>query len=189
MKLLGLLFLIYKWKDYMVASLHLFIFFAFLGPHLQHMEVPRLRVQMELPACNTATATATWVPSRVCNPHHNSGQHQTLNSISEARDWTCILMDTSWVVSTEPQWELCIFLNTNLFFFLFFLQPHVQHMEVSRKEVESELQLQAHATAMATWDPSQIYDLCCSLWQCQTLNLLSKAGDWTTNLRETTSGS
>ena len=36
-----------------------FFFFAFLGPHLQHMEIPRLGVQLELqlPAYTTATAT------------------------------------------------------------------------------------------------------------------------------------
>ena len=36
-----------------------FIFFVFLGPHLQHMEVLRLGVQSELwpLACTTATAT------------------------------------------------------------------------------------------------------------------------------------
>ena len=32
----------------------LFVFFAFLEPHLQHMEVPRLGVELEL---HTATAT------------------------------------------------------------------------------------------------------------------------------------
>ena len=31
-------------------------------------------------------------------------QHQILNPLNEARDWTCILMDTGWVL--EPQQEL-----------------------------------------------------------------------------------
>ena len=37
----------------------LFLLFAFLGPHLQRMEVPWLGVQSELqlPACTAATAT------------------------------------------------------------------------------------------------------------------------------------
>ena len=41
-------------------------------------------------------------------------------------------------------------------FFLFFLQ----HMEVPRLGVESELQLLAYTTAMATPEPSCICDLC-----------------------------
>ena len=49
-------------------------------------------------------------------------------------------------------------------------------MEVLRLGVKSELQLQAHATAMATLDPSHIYDLHCSLWQCWILNPLSQGG-------------
>ena len=36
-----------------------FFFFFFLGPHLQHREVPRLRVESELQLPATATATAT----------------------------------------------------------------------------------------------------------------------------------
>ena len=37
-------------------------FFAFSGPHLQHMEVPRLGVTSELQLLASAitTATATW---------------------------------------------------------------------------------------------------------------------------------
>ena len=40
-------------------SLPSFLFFCFLGPHSQHMEVPRLGVELELqlPAYTTATAT------------------------------------------------------------------------------------------------------------------------------------
>ena len=41
----------------------------------------------------------------------------------------------------------------------FFLGPHLQHMEVSRLGVESELQLLAYTTAAAMPDPSRICDL------------------------------
>ena len=46
-----------------------FLSFVFLGPHPQRMEVPRLGVKSEryLPAYTTATATATWDPSHICN--------------------------------------------------------------------------------------------------------------------------
>ena len=43
-----------------------------------------------------ATATATGDPSHVCELHHSSWQRWILNPLSEARDWTHSLMDTSW---------------------------------------------------------------------------------------------
>ena len=70
--------------------------------------------------------------------------------------------------------------STDIIFFLFFfslLQPHLQHMEVPRLEAESELQLLAYTTATVKADPSCICDLCCSLWQHQILNPLSKTSD------------
>ena len=48
---------------------------------------------------------------------------------------------------------------TYTIFFFFFLSPHLWHMEGRRLGVESELQLPAHATAMAKQDPSHICDL------------------------------
>lgn len=49
--------------------------------------------------------------------------------------------------------KIFIFIYTNIrFFCLFvFLALHLQHMEVHRLGVESELHLQAYATATATW--------------------------------------
>ena len=40
-----------------------FLSFVFLGPHPQHMEVPRLGAESELLPPAYATATATWDPS------------------------------------------------------------------------------------------------------------------------------
>ena len=50
-------------------------------------------------------------------------------------------------------------------------------MEILRLGVESRLQLPAYttATAIATQDPSYVYNLHYSLWQCQILNPLSEA--------------
>ena len=62
---------------------------------LWHMEVPRIGVESQLPACTTATAI--WDPSQVCNLLHSSQKHQILNPLSEARDGTQVLMDTNWV--------------------------------------------------------------------------------------------
>ena len=61
------------------------------------MEVLRLGVELELQLQAYTTATATWDPSHVCDLHHSSRQHWILNPLSEARDQTCILMDTSQV--------------------------------------------------------------------------------------------
>ena len=75
------------------------------------------------------------------------------------------------------------------FFFLFTLKKfvkliyflfswlHLRHMEVPGPEVESELQLLAYTTALATPDPGCICNLCHSLQQGQILNPLSEARD------------
>ena len=74
-----------------------FLFFCFLEPHLWHMEVSRLGVQSEPQLPAYATVTARWDPSRVCDLHHSSLQCQIHNPMGEARDWTWVLMDASWV--------------------------------------------------------------------------------------------
>ena len=70
-------------------------FNCFLEPHPQPMEVPRLRSELQLPAC--ATATAIWDPSRVCDLYHSSKQHWIPDPLSKARDPTRILMDASQI--------------------------------------------------------------------------------------------
>ena len=76
-----------------------FLFLSvFLGPHLWHMEVPRLGVTSELQLLAWATATATQDPSHACDLHHSSQQCRILNPKSGARDRTCIL-DTSQVLN------------------------------------------------------------------------------------------
>ena len=74
-----------------------FFFFCFLGPHLWHVEVPRLGVESELQLPANTAATATWDLSRVCDLHHSSQQCRIPNPLREARNWTHFLMDTSWV--------------------------------------------------------------------------------------------
>ena len=73
----------------------LFLFFCFLGLHLQYVEVPWLEVESELQLPAYTTATATQDPSGVCNLHHISWQRWILNSLNKARDQTHILMDIS----------------------------------------------------------------------------------------------
>ena len=62
------------------------LFIVFLGPHLQHMEDPRLGVESELQLPTYATATAMQDLSRDCDLHHSSWQHWILNPLSKARD-------------------------------------------------------------------------------------------------------
>ena len=74
-----------------------FVSFCFSGTHLWHMEVPQLGVESELQLLAYTTATAMQDPSLVCDLHHSSWQCRILNPLIEARDRTCILMDTSQV--------------------------------------------------------------------------------------------
>ena len=59
------------------------------------MEVPRLGVLSEVQLPSYSTATAMPDLSHICNLHHSSRQHQILNPLSEARDQTCVLVDSS----------------------------------------------------------------------------------------------
>ena len=54
----------------------------------------------------------------------------------------------------------------------FFLWPHLQHPEVPRLGVRSELQLPIYTTATAMLDLIHICDLHYSLWQCWILSAL-----------------
>ena len=76
---------------------YFFFFFCFLGPHPQHMEVPRLRVASELQLPAYITATAMRDLSYVCNLHRGSQQCRVFNPLSKARDRTHILMGTCQV--------------------------------------------------------------------------------------------
>ena len=80
--------------------------FVFLGPHLHHMDVPRLGVESKLQLPAYAMATATPDLSCICNLHHSSQQHRILDPLSRNRNQACVLMDTSRVCSTEPQQEI-----------------------------------------------------------------------------------
>ena len=70
------------------------ILLLFLGPHLRHIEVPRLGVgsELQLPAYTTVTATSDL--RCVCDWHGNVQQCWILNPLSRARDGTRLLKDT-----------------------------------------------------------------------------------------------
>ena len=73
------------------------------------MEVPRLGGELELQLLAYTTATATQDPSCLCDLHLSSRQYKVFNPLSEVRDQTHILMDTTQV-TTEPQWKLLEYL-------------------------------------------------------------------------------
>ena len=67
----------------------------FWGPHEWHMEVPRLGIECWSCNCHLPHSNAG---SKLClRPIHSSQQYQILKPLSEARDQTHILMDTSQV--------------------------------------------------------------------------------------------
>ena len=72
--------------------------------------------------------------------------------------------------------------HPDLLLLFFFLGLYLQHMEVPRVGVESELQLPTYPSATATWDLSLICDLHHSSRQSWIFNPLSEAKDWTLNL-------
>ena len=98
------------WVSCVVWSVF-FFFLSFLGPHLWHMEVPRLGVQLELWLLAYTTTTALRDLSCVCDLHRSSGQHWILNPLSKARVRTWVLMDASpirfcWATMGMPDQSL-----------------------------------------------------------------------------------
>ena len=73
--------------SFLLAKVSFFFFLSvFLGLHPQHMEVPRLGVNLELQLPAYTTATATQDQSHVCHLHHSSQHRQILNPQSEVKD-------------------------------------------------------------------------------------------------------
>lgn len=83
------------YEEKIEVGLQFVFIFCFLGLHPQHMEIRRLGVESELQLPAHTTATATWDLCLVCDLYHSSWQHQIPDPLSEARDWTHILMYTS----------------------------------------------------------------------------------------------
>ena len=80
------------------SQFHTFIFFFFLfraTPTIYGSSQVRVKSELQLLAYTTATATQDL--SCVCDLHHSSWHWRMVNPLSEARDWTWILMDASWV--------------------------------------------------------------------------------------------
>ena len=65
-----------------------FVFFCFLRLRPQHMELPRLEVELELQLLAFTTAIAMQDLSHIYNLHQSSQQHQIFNPLSKARNRT-----------------------------------------------------------------------------------------------------
>ena len=63
---------------------------------MQHMEVPRLRVESGLQLLDYAIAT--WNLSCTCDLHHSSWQRWILKPLNKARDRTCNLTPLLFIV-------------------------------------------------------------------------------------------
>ena len=68
------------------APAHIYLYLSFLQLHLQHMEVPRLEVKLELQLPIYTTATATPDLSCICDLRSSLWQRWILNPLSKARD-------------------------------------------------------------------------------------------------------
>ena len=101
-----------------ITYLPTYFFFVFLGPHPRHKEVPRLGVKSELQLPVYTTTTAMQDPNHIFDLHHSSWQHQILNPLSEVKDQTHILMDTSWVLNPLSHNGNSIFFLFQFFYFL-----------------------------------------------------------------------
>ena len=77
----------------------IFIYFVWLHPC--HMEVPGTGAQSELKLPANTTVTATLDLNCICDLHCSLWQRRILNPLCEARDQTCILMDTSQVLNPQ----------------------------------------------------------------------------------------
>ena len=69
---------------------------------------------------------------------------------------------------------ISFFFSFFLFFFFYFLGLHLQHMEVPRPGDQIGVSSLAYTTVMATLDLTHICNLCCSFWQCQIFNPLTR---------------
>ena len=64
---------------------------------MEHMKVPRLGVESELQLLANAIGTAMLDPNHICDLHCSSQYHRIFNTLNEARDQMCIIMDTCGV--------------------------------------------------------------------------------------------
>ena len=103
------------------------------------------------------------------SPLHTEVPWSRIESESQLPDFLCTWLKIKSTPLQQPE-------LLQLDFFFSFLGPHPRHMEVSRPGVESELQLTAYTTTIATWDLSHICDLCHSCGNTGSLTHWARPG-------------
>ena len=116
----GNLGILSMWDIYFKGLLTLLLLLLLLLFRASPMAYGSSQVKLELQLPAYATATVTQDTSHVCDLHRSSQQCWILNPLREARDWTCILMDTSrvpycWATMGTPypfsNWDFCLVYN------------------------------------------------------------------------------
>ena len=87
--------------------IYLFIAFCFLGLYPRHM--PGSQARSWIGATAAGLHHSSQDLSRICDLHHSSQQCWILHPLSQTRDWTHILTDTSrvhyhWAMTGTPWW-------------------------------------------------------------------------------------
>ena len=82
-----------KSLNFLMSNLDFVAFFFFFFPAFRVTSAIEVKLELQLPA----TATAMQDLSQVIDLHHSSQQRWILNSLSEVRDQTLILMDPGQV--------------------------------------------------------------------------------------------
>ena len=91
-------------------------YFTFFRAQVQHIEVPRLGVELELQLLAYPTATAMWDPSLISNLHHslwNAGSltHWARPGIKPASSWRLSQVRYCWGTTGTPHYSWYIYLS------------------------------------------------------------------------------
>ena len=81
---------------YFILLYYFILLFYFLLSKATPVAYVNSQARGQIGATAVAIATVMQSPSCVCKLHHSSWQHWISNPLSEAREQTHILMDTSW---------------------------------------------------------------------------------------------
>ena len=120
---------------------------------------PVLLYSQHLRGCQVQTSCSVRIDDRVSafgnqswQSHLRSGQVSLEQALSRLPiPWSPGLLTLEFEASHHPAFACCL----ASFLFFRFLGPHLQHMEVPKPVVQSQLQLLTYTTAIATPDLSQ----------------------------------
>ena len=120
------------WSFFQANSVQLkflqsFLFFPFLRLHLQHMEVPKIGVKLDLQLGPIPQPWQHWIrATSVTYAAACSNARSLIHWVRRGIESTSFLMDTmSGVHHSEPQWKLPNFFSLHVVSMLVFLSPHL----------------------------------------------------------------